>query len=672
MVIMHRHLKPSITQRRRIPGYWFGLLLASLLATASADQAADRASFVTAWNAARQGPRSTYEALGPGLRDYLLYPYWQYEDYRQRRASVAPAEMAAFLDAHADWAFAEPLRKAWLKTLGERGQWQALVDYGAGVTQDELRCYLARAQLATGQVQGLRESAENLWAVGRSQPKACDPLFDWLVKEHGISTPLAWQRIRLAFEAGNPRLSLYLARFLPADERAWLERWQQLNTERYRGLERASTWPDREETRLITSVSLMRLAHHDAEAAWKAFRRLDDHFKWGREVRGEVLREIALMAAVALQEDGLQIMHAVPAGHRNEQLLQWWLRLALAQENWTEVLVAVGQMSPEEAASDRWRYWQAHAWQTQGEQQAASTAFMELAQQANYYGFLAADRLGEPYSICPVEPAVSEAQITALRGQADFARALELQEAGIDNWALAEWSLATKRLAGEPLKVAAALAIEEGWNDRAIYALGSSSELQLYEWRFPVLWREQVEAEAGRQRLDPAWVLGVMRSESAMTETARSSAGALGLMQVLPSTARQIAKQHGLSYQGQSQLLEGPANIRFGTVYLRELLDRFDQNPVLVSGAYNAGPHVVKRWLDSRALSDPRIWVETLPYFETRDYIPRVLAFTTIYDWRLQKPVRRLSSRMPGIDSGTMTADATTEVVCRKPQLAGP
>jgi soluble lytic murein transglycosylase len=110
-------------------------------------------------------------------------------------------------------------------------------------------------------------------------------------------------------------------------------------------------------------------------------------------------------------------------------------------------------------------------------------------------------------------------------------------------------------------------------------------------------------------------------------------------------------------------------NIRFGTTYLRDLLDRFGDNPVLVSGAYNAGPNAVDRWLKERPQVDPAAWVENLPYFETRDYIPRVLAFTTLYDWRLQRPVRRLASRMPAFDSGagsgTMKAEETTEVVCR-------
>lgn len=125
-----------------------------------------------------------------------------------------------------------------------------------------------------------------------------------------------------------------------------------------------------------------------------------------------------------------------------------------------------------------------------------------------------------------------------------------------------------------------------------------------------------------------------------------------------------------MKYTGHEQLMQAEDNIRFGTTYLRDLLDRFGNNEALVSGAYNAGPHVVERWMADRRTDDPVIWVETIPYFETRDYIPRVLAFATIYDWRLRQPVLRISSRMPAFDMqdrGPARPGASAEVVCRTP-----
>lgn len=669
----------SITQR-----FLGGALCALLLAAGAAppaladvpDHEAQRELFVAAWRAARRGDHRTFSDLGPELQGYVLYPYWQYEDYRHRRSSVPAAEMAAFLAAHADWAFAGGLRSAWLTTLARRGRWREFLDHVGEPVEVELQCLAARARLELGHTEGLKATARELWTVGHSQHDACDPLFTWLIAEGGITAEVAWERIDRAMGEGNPRFTLYLARFLPAPEREWLERWQALDHDRYRRLAQAAGWPDTAITRRITATSLRRLARRDAGAAMTAFDALDGHFDWGAPERGDIMRGIALMAAVDLEPAALEFLRRVPEEHRDVQLLEWWARLALAQGDWPEVGMVIDKLPQEQRDDHRWRYWRARAQLAAGEAELGSLALSALAREASYHGFLAADDLGEPYSICPLEPDVSAAEVQALRGHPGFDRALELRQVDLDNWAAAEWRLATQRLPRERLRVAAALAREEGWHDRAIFALGDSGELRYYDWRFPVLWQEQVTAEAARNGLDPAWILGVMRAESAMTETARSVANAMGLMQVTPGTAKQVARQHGLSNPSQAQLLTAETNIRFGARYLRDLLERFNGNPVLVSAAYNAGPEAVNRWLDQRSRDEAALWLETIPYYETRDYVPRVLAFTTIYDWRLGNPVPRVRSRMPGIESGNMADAGPVEVICGAPpeplQAAGP
>jgi soluble lytic murein transglycosylase len=264
-----------------------------------------------------------------------------------------------------------------------------------------------------------------------------------------------------------------------------------------------------------------------------------------------------------------------------------------------------------------------------------------------------------------LQPDISTEQIEGVAGLDGFRRALELRKAQLDNWAIGEWSLATSRLPTAELKIAAALAHREGWHDRAIFALGNSGDLQFYDWRFPLLWEADITREATANKVDPAWVFGTIRSESAMVETARSSANALGLMQVTPATGKRVAKKHGLPWKGSSQLKTAKGNLPIGTAYMGDLLQDYRQNPVLVSGAYNAGPNAVQRWLDDRPMVEAAIWIETLPYYETRDYIPRVLAFTTIYDWRLGGTVKRISMRMPHIESGKIAVTGSTEVVCR-------
>lgn len=640
-------------------------------ATPAQSTATQRETFSRAWRAAAQGDRAVFEQLKPGLRDYLLYPYLQYEDFRHRRTRIDAMTMKDFLQRHRDWAFTPALEMAWLRSLGARARWDELLLHAPGSEDTHVRCYLARARIERGQTAGLLEEARSLWTVGQSQPDACDAVFNWLRKQGGIDSSLAWERIRRAMDARQPRLTLYLKRYLDESDRIWADRWYQQDRGGYRRLNQAADWPDAEQARDITDYGLRRLARSDSDRAWRFFQTLESHVGWTADSRAAISREIALWSAVEGADETALRMGRVPQSYRDGRLLEWQLRYELARENWENVIAAYAAMASEQKDDARWRYWEARAREHSGDVDEARKSLQKLAGEANYYGFLAADRLNLPYAICPEDPVTEPAEVKALRHERGFQRALELRQAGIANWSRSEWQLAANRLDRKGLRIAAALAVEENWPDMAIIALGNSGDLRWYEWRFPLMYEPLVGSAARERNLDPSWVLGLMRSESAMAEDALSPAGARGLMQVMPQTARKLAQRHNIRYAGQQQLMQAEDNIVFGTTYLRELLDRFAGNPVLVSGAYNAGPNTVDRWLDDRLTDDPAIWVESLPYFETRDYIPRVLAFSTIYDWRLQRPVTRISSRMPGFDSdpgsGTMQGNETAEIACPTP-----
>jgi soluble lytic murein transglycosylase len=603
-----------------------------------------------------------------------LYPYLRYEDLRYRRSRVDPGEMSDFLAAHEDWAFSGPLRTAWLRTLGAQQRWDLLLAHAGEPKDTVLRCQIAQARIAAGDTANLLPAAQDLWAVGRSQPDECDPVFRWLEAQGGITAGLAWQRIGLAMEARQPRLTLYLAGFLPADARSWADRWYQQDRSGYRNLDQALRWPRGERRQEIVDYGLRRLARSDPDRAWKLYQALQTELDFDAEVRNGILREIALWSAVEGAAGTGERMRAVPESARDDHLLEWWVRHDLAQADWPGVARRIEAMSAAARDDGRWQYWYARALQETGEAARAEAILTHLAGEASYHGFLAADRLGLPYTVCAESPSVTDPEVSALAGSAGIDRALELRRAGVKNWARNEWLGAARHLDQQGLRTAAALAVREGWPEMAIFALGDSGDRGWYEWRFPVDHLPLVDATAASLRLDTAWVMGLMRSESAMAADALSPAGAYGLMQVLPGTARQLSRAHGIPYSGHEQLLQPADNVRFGTAYLRDLLDRYGDNPVLATGAYNAGPGAVDRWLADRPARDPAIWVETLPYFETRDYIPRVLAFTTLYDWRLQRPVARISSRMPAFDSPafdsraggvTMQSVETAEVVCR-------
>jgi len=625
---------------------------------------AEREQFRIAWDAAKRGDHDSFRQIKDDLQDYVLFPFLQYEDYRNRRSKIPVDEMAGFLEAHEDWTFSQGLRNAWLKSLAERKRWADLVAHSEDIRNTVLRCQRVRGQIILKQTGGVLSEAQKLWVAGKSQPDECDPVFAWLIKNNGIPVSLAWERIELAIEANNRSLTKYLARFVDADQRRWLDDWQRISREGFSRLERAGRWPDNEITRMIASTSLRRLARNDAGLAAKKFEVLDNHFNWEESLGISLLRDIALYSAVAMEDDTVSHMIRVPVVFRDSQLLEWWARFSLSRQDWPAVVSVIEQMPEDTRNDDRWRYWLAQAGLRSGSVTPPSELLTDLSQKASYYGFLAADELGLTYNICPGQADIDAQEVQQMAAVVGLSRALELRRAGLQDWAVREWAQAAGRLPVTELKAVAALAVSEGWYDRAIFALGNSGDLNLYDWRFPLLWEPEITKAAAANQLDPAWVYGTIRSESAMVETARSSANALGLMQVTPATGKQVARKHGLQWGGVTQLKTARGNLPIGTAYMGDLYQDFNQNPVLVSSAYNAGPNAVKRWLDTRPLSETTIWVETLPYYETRDYIPRVLAFTTIYDWRLGGTVRRISGRMPDIESGKISFDGHTEVVC--------
>jgi soluble lytic murein transglycosylase len=647
------------------------LMLFFISASVAAEEADDRTRFQQAWKAAATGDRDTFDRLRPGLQAYILYPYLQYEDYRHRRSSTPADEMTSFLDGHADWAFTAGLRNAWLYSLGSQRRWETLAQVAGEVRETRLRCQLAHARIELGDTDELLAEVQNLWAAPHSQPDECDPAFEWLARNDGITRALAWDRIRRAMGADNWRLTRYLERYVPEGERIWVQRWRDQARARYRKVDEAAQWVDGDQSRVIAAASLKKLARADADHAMRAYRKLEGHFGWSELDRADILREIGLYAAVDLSDDALAFMATLPPASLDGQLLEWWARAAIAAQDWVLLEQVTGRMPQELADDAQWRYWRAQALRETGDPAASLAELERLSTRTTYYGFLAADELDLPYTICPDETP-GQAEAARVRATPRFARALELRAVGLDDWAVREWDLAQRSLAPEELRAVAALAWEEAWYDRAIFALGNSGDLRLYEWRFPTPWADVVAREAAKQQLDQSLVFGVMRSESALAERAQSAAGALGLMQVMPGTARQMSRRHGLAYSGSAQLRQAEPNITFGTTYMRELLDRFEQNPALAAGAYNAGPEAVERWLRDRPRYDTLSWIETIPYYETRDYIPRVLAFTVIYDWRLGNPVKRVSSRLPSLGANAPVTDRTAGIVCPVPAMEAP
>ncbi|MBL8201490.1 MAG: transglycosylase SLT domain-containing protein [Chromatiales bacterium] len=650
------------------------LASAILLATAAVHAnpervAADRQAFLAASALVTTDPAG-YATQRRKLDGYVLAPYLDYAALRRDLRTLDAATARRFLEAEATTQLGTQFRREYLLELARRGDWPGFLafDEPASATATLLRCQRVRALLAAGRTGAARTELLAIWPTGQSLPDACDEPIATARSRGWLSADLVWQRLRLAVDGANTGLASHLARLLPDDQRGDGERLARALADPEATLLAAANWPDRALHREAAARALQRRARADVASAIGHWERLAPRFSFAAEDRTAILQSLALYAAVAYRPDAELWFEQVPVAGRTEQLMDWQLRAALATQDWPTVLKIADGLPAALALASRPRYWRARALAGMRRDGEARAAYGAVATEANFHGFLAADQLEAPYAICPKDIAPDPDRAAALRAQTDVARALELHAVGRRVEANRAWDFARDALGEADRRQLALLASQQGWHDRVAFTLNSGDDLRHYDLRFPLAERETVEREASLNSLEPSWAFALIRAESAWQPDVRSEANALGLMQLLPGTGQQMARQLGLDWRGTSMLLDPQTNIRLGTRYLAQQAARFQGSTWLASAAYNAGPTPVERWLAERGALPADVFIETIPYRETREYVTRVEAFSVIYDWRLNGQVRPLSSRLalPGPrGSGTAPAGAPLRaVVC--------
>ncbi len=285
----------------------------------------------------------------------------------------------------------------------------------------------------------------------------------------------------------------------------------------------------------------------------------------------------------------------------------------------------------------------------QGFEYASEQLFMQLATERGYYGFMAADRMGVAYQFQHESTAVDESMLLEIAARTDLVRAREWFLVGMHSKGRTEWARAVHGLDPTERVHATVLAHRWGWHSRAIATAAQSGLMDDLTIRYPTSVVDWFESTAATALADSALILGVARTESLFMPDVGSSAGALGLMQIMPATGRRTARELNLRYRGRATLLDPYSNVRLGSHYLGHLLERFAENPVLATAAYNAGPHRVERWLPEGTVLPADIWIDTIPFRETRRYVRRVLTSQAIFRWRMDGSLHRITTSMPPV-----------------------
>jgi soluble lytic murein transglycosylase len=603
---------------------------------------------LAAKEAATRGQWRALEGYKARLAGTLLeaYPaYWLLSGNLERSDA---RDIQAFLDRYPDTPLAESLRREWVRSLGSNGSWDLFrAEYPKVTGEDvEITCYSFQERIARGDPEAMPE-ARGLFVSGRETPAACEPVFAKAVSDKVITDAQIWDRIRMLLSSGSikdaKRSNSLLTRRAAIVERSL----DAANSDPQRFLthENLGSRPTRDGQELLV-FAVERLARNKPEDAAasleKAATRLPIDavkFAWG---------QVAYWGALNHSPRALDWYAQSDPAILTDGQLSWQVRAAIRAGAWKQTLSSIQQLSPQESRETTWRYWRARALRGLGETDAANAMLKTVAGQPTFYGLLAAEDIGMVVTPHWESWKPEQADLDRVGAIPGIQRALELYRVGLDNEGLREWLWAIRGLDDKGLIAAAEIARLANVTDRAINTAEKTMQLHDFAQRFPTPHREALTAAARQQDLDEALVYGIIRQESRFMPEARSRAGAMGLMQVMPSTARWIARQTSVAYKP-NMLLVPETNLQMGTYYFKRVLDDLG-SPVLAIAAYNAGPGRARRWRDEHPL-EGAIYIETIPFNETRDYVKKVFTNAWYYRHRLSGKagnLRELIGTVPG------------------------
>ncbi|MBK8814166.1 MAG: lytic transglycosylase domain-containing protein [Methylococcaceae bacterium] len=609
----------------------------------SADKLNDqREAFLQAEKYLTEKNETGFFEVSSSLTDYPLYPYLRYQWVKEHLDNSGL--MLAFLSDFKNTRYAGALRSKWLDYLAEQGRWQ---DFARNYLEDESSgddCRWHWAKYQTGQSEQAFSEAKRLWLLGQSIEKYCQPLFSVFEKSPLLTQDLIWQRFENAIENNHVEAAKTTLRLIKQPERKKAETWLQLHQKPDLVTDKRY-WEDKTaQTGRLFAHAVKRLANADLEKAiivWDAKR---DDFQIEKPVADAVERKFGL--ALLGKKDNRAYSHLSKVSEPDEETRSAEVRAALLEQIWQHVNTAISGLTSVERQEPKWRYWQARALQETGNKQQADTLYKALATDRSFYGFMAADTVNLPYKMNDSPVKVSDEAIKRLSDETNFKACWELKWLSKDLESRRQWQFAIKNLSKEELLIAAKLAQQWHWDQQAITTLVKADYWDDMAIRFPLNYLGEVQSSAEKHSLEPALLFGLMRQESMLDKNAESSAGAKGLMQLMPETAKRIAQTLHEPWQSDADLFKPELNIHFGRYYFKDLLSRFNNHLAVAGAAYNAGPSRAIKWLPTVSAIPADVWIETIPFKETRKYVSTVLSYAIVYQQRLKKGSLKLKNLM--------------------------
>ena len=595
-----------------------------------------------AWAASDEAMRDALEAARQqqwqqiderAIEGHILSGYVEYHRLRNQLPNVAASQVLQFIDQHADSPLSEWMRGQAIAKYGHAGRYGDLLTVADGEPSGTARqCYYYTALLDREPEQS-RSAGLALWRAGSSQPDACDTLFNRLRADGTINATAIWERKMLAWQAGEARLSSYLGGLLSSQWQTALDTVERVNANPSNITSApACLGPECAATAAFYQAAMQRFTREDTPAAFAAWQQIASRLNLMPQYHQAIEEELAFYALVREVPGTMGWVDSVLPSLESERVLELRVRRALADRQWTDVVHWIAEMPASQQESSRWQYWLGRANEQLGNHDAAIARYQQAATDRSFYGFAAADKINQPYRLNHERNHFDEATREQTAQLPVVQRTEALLRIGEDGLANSEWLHAVQHGTPQQARALADYAAHQQWHARLVQTTIAGEMWDALEWRFPPAYRDDFLAWGHQTGVDPYLLMAITRRESAYNPVALSPAGARGLMQLMPGTAAQVSRQLGLNDPGPYGVLEPELNIRLGSTYLRDKLERYQGNRLAATAAYNAGPGRVDQWLGTNSMESFDLFVESIPFRETRDYVQAVLSYRVIFE----------------------------------------
>lgn len=644
-----RHMFNQLINKKYYKVLALGLASAGYV---SVTHAADE-QFNDALQAANAGNIGLLQQFQTSMQNDVLGYYPEYWSLNANLAIQPASNIVNFAQRYPQSAMAEKLAADYVEEKVKQADFataQPVLQYVSNADQAE-SCAVAQVRAKSGDSLVFAEY-KDVWLNTNSQPEPCMGLGRMMLSSPLMTEQDRQQRLWGQLRAGQSGQALATAQTLGMS--LSLSQLNQIQANPLNYLWSAPKASATDHAYLV--FALGRLADSDLNTAISSVQRAAQGTPV--QVQKALYRVVGYIGGTTVMKnnfnrevlDYLDASYGLPFSAEEAEI---YARQAIRFSSWESLIRAIDAMSVSQKQEDRWQYWLARASEQRGDAGSKRTAqeiFKRLAQGDDYHNLLAKDHLGQSYNNIPNNVQPSNSDIQRLNQDIHFSRAFALRRVNApDNYINREWNWAVRQAYLKHddglLLAAAKRATDMGWYDRAIYAADRTENKHNYAYRYAMPHQSYVVSHSRNAGIDPAWAYGLMRQESRFVSHARSHVGAGGLMQIMPDTAKLVARQMGETYNP-AALTDMNTNIRYGTFYLSMIQSQLSNSPVLATAGYNAGPNRARRWQPDVQPIAADQYTETIPLIETRDYVKHVMTNATHYGVLLGQGAQSIEKRM--------------------------